>query len=118
MSEKAELNYGEYCEMKRINFITFHPSYSYEEFVEGISVNLGDDNSENSGEITYSLKPGVFKQMCKRALGAALNMDIEENERKSWKEVYEYYCEHKPVNFSAAPKYVLIIDEINRGDIA
>ena len=48
-------------EEKRIEFITFHQSYSYEEFVEGIKPDL--DNSD----VKYQLKDGVFKKICDRA---------------------------------------------------
>ncbi len=49
-------------EEKRIEFITFHQSYSYEEFVEGIKPDL--DNSD----VKYQLKDGVFKKISNDAL--------------------------------------------------
>ena len=40
------------------NLITFHQSYGYEEFIEGI-------RPESTGiSITYPVKPGVFKKFC------------------------------------------------------
>jgi len=66
-----------------IEFITFHQSYSYEEFIEGIRPNLDGDNNLN-----YSLEPGVFKRISDKARG-----DLDNN-------------------------YVIIIDEINRGNIS
>lgn len=67
-------------------FITFHQSYSYEEFVEGIKpkINAEEDNSQ----ISYEYNKGIFKEICQQA-----NSD--------------------PDN-----KYLLIIDEINRGNIS
>lgn len=59
--------------------VQFHPSYSYEDFVEGIKPRL------EKGNITYEVIPGIFKDICDIA---------KENPTK---------------------KYVLIIDEINRG---
>jgi len=117
MKNELDEHYVQFCEEKRINFITFHPSYSYEEFVEGISVKLSDAGVKG-GEIGYFLKPGIFKEMCKRALGAAVNIPDADIEKQTWKEIYDYYCNNRPVDFNAAQKYVLIIDEINRGDIA
>jgi 5-methylcytosine-specific restriction protein B len=69
---------------KRYEFITFHQTYSYEQFIEGITA----ETSEETGAIRYTVKPGVFKSIARRA-------------------------EADPDN-----TYVLIIDEINRGNIA
>ncbi len=43
-------------------FITFHQSYGYEEFIEGIRAET-DDN----GSIHYAVRDGVFKSFCRRA---------------------------------------------------
>lgn len=50
-------------EQRQIEFVTFHQSFSYEEFVEGIKPNT--DNPEN---MIYEPKAGIFKEICKRAL--------------------------------------------------
>ena len=119
MSEERNQKYNEYCLENQICFITFHPSYSYEEFVEGISVNLLKENrAQKDKDIEYILKPGIFKEMCKHALGSALGLSKEETEQQKWIEVYSNYCEQDGIDFESAPRYVLIIDEINRGDIA
>lgn len=57
--------YNEYKAQGRIEFTTFHQSYGYEEFIEGIrpSVVDGDDTSN----IQYSVQPGMFKKFCERA---------------------------------------------------
>lgn len=44
---------------KRIRFITFHQSFGYEEFIEGLRAETTDD-----GNVRYNIKPGVFKQIC------------------------------------------------------
>ena len=51
---------------KRYKFITFHQSYSYEEFVEGIRPKLGRDG-KSAGNISYVLNKGVFRCICERA---------------------------------------------------
>jgi 5-methylcytosine-specific restriction protein B len=110
--------YKEYSTLGRIVFVTFHPSYSYEEFIEGITVDVGQEDTPCK-ELQYKLKSGLFKTLCKRALGAALSLSEEEVDSASWKDVYGTYCERTDeINLHGAPKYVLIIDEINRGDIA
>ncbi len=66
---RALLNsrFGELSGEGRISFITFHQSFSYEDFVEGIKATTG------SGGISYSVESGVFKSACVRA-----NINISE----------------------------------------
>ncbi len=55
--------YNELRDAGRIVFTTFHQSYGYEEFIEGIKPRLDAD----SDAIGYSIEDGVFKEFCKRA---------------------------------------------------
>ncbi|MGE7921376.1 AAA family ATPase [Viridibacillus sp. NPDC093762] len=48
---------------KRVQFVTFHQSYSYEEFIEGIRPNLDDEN----GELSYKIDDGIFKTFVQAA---------------------------------------------------
>jgi len=63
-----------------ISQLTFHPSYSYEDFIEGFR-----PTADGSG---FELRDGVFKTICKEA------------------------------SRNPGKKYLVIIDEINRGDVA
>lgn len=45
----------------QIRFITFHQSYGYEEFIEGIKPSIVN------GNVKYDPQPGVFKEFCDRA---------------------------------------------------
>ncbi|MDL2290791.1 AAA family ATPase [Desulfovibrio sp. OttesenSCG-928-F20] len=45
--------------------VTFHQSYSYEDFIEGIRPVLGDEEQE--GDLAYVLKDGLFKELCAAA---------------------------------------------------
>ncbi len=49
--------------VRRYVFTTFHQSFTYEDFIEGLKPDLDNDN----GELTYTLEDGVFKALCKRA---------------------------------------------------
>ncbi|WP_295799115.1 McrB family protein [uncultured Treponema sp.] len=51
------------CTQNEIGFVQFHPSYDYTDFVEGLR-----PKNQNSGEIGFERKDGVFKEFCKRAL--------------------------------------------------
>ena len=88
--------YNKLKENNRIEFITFHQSYGYEEFIEGIKpiVSNEDDesDSENSQEIKYEIVDGIFKKFCDKA------RKTQDKENKE--------------------PYVFIIDEINRGNIS
>ena len=57
------VRYRELQDAGRIEFTTFHQSYGYEEFIEGIKPKL---NSE-SDTLGYIIEDGVFKAFCKRA---------------------------------------------------
>ncbi|MHA1223945.1 MAG: McrB family protein, partial [Candidatus Heimdallarchaeaceae archaeon] len=72
----------------QIRFITFHPSYTYEDFIEGYKPTSNNQETESIRQLQgFELKDGVFKAFCK----------IANNDTKN--------------------KYILIIDEINRGNI-
>ncbi len=72
-------------EIKRYEYVTFHQSYCYEDFVEGIKPVMSEEVAET---LTYEVKPGIFKNMVNLALN-----DPNHN-------------------------YALLIDEINRGNVA
>jgi 5-methylcytosine-specific restriction protein B len=81
--EKSKEAIKEYRTYPLIETVTFHPSYSYQDFVEGITVETPEKN-----QIIYRVKDGIFKKICDRAIA------------------------------NPTYNYVLIIDEINRGDIS
>lgn len=88
--------------------VTFHQSFAYEEFVEGLKPKLSEllplrdqqhdsagDNQQHSGaNVEYAIIPGIFKRVCMLA-------------EADWQKF--------PEN---TPKYILVIDEINRANIA
>lgn len=61
--DAVKSRYDEYYENGRIAFTTFHQSYGYEEFIEGIRPTAED------GFVSYSVKSGVFKEFCERNKG-------------------------------------------------
>jgi len=88
----------------QIVFTTFHQSMSYEDFVEGIK-----PITNANGQLTYKVLPGIFKQICDEAQKASQCT----NSRNSDKPNVETDKIVKPTY-----NYVLIIDEINRGNVS
>ena len=75
-----------------VKFVQFHPSYDYTDFVEG----LRPKNDEN-GQLGFERRDGTFKKLCQAALEAqkqAQNDGVE------------------------APSFVMINDELNRGQVS
>ena len=72
-------------EIRRFEYITFHQSYCYEDFVEGIKPVMSEEGDET---LTYEVKTGIFKRMVQLALN------------------------------DPGHNYALLIDEINRGNVA
>ena len=112
-------------ELDRIDVITMHASFSYEDFLEGITVKT------ETNELQYYYKVGILKNISYRALKNLIyknieheNIELNENENKivdnieDWKSCFQAYKLFKgQLDWSFADDYVLIIDEINRGDI-
>lgn len=70
--------YQELCKEDRIAFTTFHQSYGYEEFIEGLKPNIED----GSADVTYEKKSGIFKAFCEKAGNKKIlsnNLNIKEN---------------------------------------
>jgi len=102
--------------VQKTSFLTFHQSYSYEEFIEGIRPVINE-----KGDLSYQVKSGVFKELCQLACNSLLE-DVGFNQ-KEWidgEDVPEFSSKDQEKIWNRAPNvpYYLIIDEINRGDIS
>jgi len=62
LEQSKHADQGDAREVKRYEFVTFHQSFSYEDFVEGIKPHLGETD-----DIGYEVKDGVFKRICAKA---------------------------------------------------
>ncbi len=89
----------EYEQKQQVEFVQFHPSYDYSDFVEGLRPKVNDD-----GTMGFELRDGIFKKFVARA------RKNYENSQKSQETTQAKQEELK--------RYVFIIDEINRGEIS
>ena len=71
-------------EEDQIDFVQFHPSYDYTDFVEGLRpVSNGD------GAIEFKLQDGIFKDFCQKAKEAQL-IGGQDNFDEAWDSYLEY----------------------------
>ena len=64
--EEVLKRFNEYKEQGRVVSTTFHQSYGYEDFIEGIKPVMETDEEDNEN-VRYEIAPGVFKKFCERA---------------------------------------------------
>lgn len=71
----------------QVEFVTFHQSFSYEDFVEGIQA------KSNNGHINYDVEDGVFKNLCVNALFSCQNFENENHGSKpiGFTELYDQF---------------------------
>ena len=110
-NREAILNqYKELVDKGQVAFCTFHQSYGYEEFIEGL---------KSDGKGNFVTKDGILKRISYNAAYEGLKDKYKEDEvsydDKKLK-VNNYI--NKERTFKEAKKFVLIIDEINRGNIS
>lgn len=92
----------------QIVFTTFHQSMSYEDFVEGIK----PKTDPTTKQISYSVEPGIFKEICDRIIKDKQSFDNNSSQDE------DGIIRVDGKTFEQIKKYVLIIDEINRGNVS
>ena len=145
----AHQKFSSNCKDGKVVFTTFHQSYSYEDFIEGIRV------TTNGNQVEYKIRNGLFKKIARKALfqkaahllGEAVNQEhleknsttyaenldkdlMNKNDFNSSEDVQETlkiiallksdplkYCSDEIV-VENQPRFVIVIDEINRGNIS
>jgi len=70
----------------RIEFITFHQNYSYEDFIQGLR-----PDTENDNQLTFERKDGVFKEIADRALKNIKESEKPELLKRPFDEVFNQF---------------------------
>lgn len=123
--------YSRLTHASQIELVQFHPSFSYEDFMEGLRPVL-----DNDGNSQLTLQNGVFKEFCRSAgkweidvYGLGLtqkweSLTIKEllpfREKLSgehWQDIFEISDISKLVS-EAVPPFFFIIDEVNRAELS
>lgn len=119
-----------YTHASQIELVQFHPSFSYEDFMEGLRPVL-----DGNGVAQLTLQNGVFKEFCRNAgkweidvyrLGLDLDWEsitietlLPHQEKLSgvhWKYIFKRLDTSKRVS-DVVPPFFFIIDEINRAEL-
>ena len=84
--ENLRARYGQLMDEGRIDFVTFHQSYGYEEFVEGIRPSSGADAGDG---VQLRVEPGILKRVAERArnvpgMGSRRIFKMSLGDPKSW----------------------------------
>lgn len=115
----------------QIEVVQFHPSFSYEDFMEGLRPIL-----DGNGTAQLTLQNGIFKEFCRNAgkweidvhsLGLNLEWesitinDLRPHREKlsgdHWQYIFEISDASKLVS-DAVPPFFFIIDEVNRAELS
>lgn len=130
--DKLKVEFDKLKQQGRIVFTTFHQSLSYEDFIEGIK----PETNTRINQLEYPVKPGIFKSLCDKIQDdkVAYIRSVKYNPNKNTKGTIgvrgsEETRERMPrkelesagkfeKDFYEKYKYVLIIDEINRGNVS
>lgn len=99
---------------------TFHQSFSYEEFVEGLKPVISTDsaNVSTSSDVKYEIQKGIFYTACERAAVLA-GYETSESESALKKCINDSTRSEKMDEAIKNKKVVLLcIDEINRANVS
>ena len=123
---KSSLTHG-----SQIELVQFHPSYSYEDFIEGLRPVLDED-----GAAQLTLQNGIFKEFCRNAGKWEVDVSVLGIDKKwgsltikelhphkdklkgdHWKYIFDITDTSKLLS-DAVPPFFFIIDEINRAELS
>ncbi len=85
--EQVKRRFDQLVDQSRIGFVTFHQSYSYEDFVEGIRPVMDEEGASSTPR--YECRDGIFKRMCALAKsdagGTGEGAEVDWEKLRVWK---------------------------------
>jgi 5-methylcytosine-specific restriction protein B len=81
---KLKTRFDQLTQEGRVRFVTFHQSFSYEDFVEGLRA----ETDETTGQLRYEIVDGIFKTLCDAAsvkVTQTSEAPVDINGRRIWK---------------------------------
>lgn len=70
----------------KIEFITFHQNYSYEDFIQGLR-----PDTENDNQLTFERKDGIFKEIADKALKNLTESEKPQLSKRPFEEVFNEF---------------------------
>ncbi|NRF94525.1 AAA family ATPase [Paenibacillus frigoriresistens] len=105
--------FRQYINKGQLIFTTFHPSYAYEDFIEGL---------KSDGHGGFDPADGVFKRAAIEALFLGLTVETPNKKEMTYESkkdrVRQALQNGSLFDFRYAERMVIVIDEINRGNIS
>ena len=74
---EVKARYDRYRDQGRIGFVTFHQSFGYEDFIEGIKPVPPQDEDNETAALSFDIQDGIFKQLSNRAKIIPKETDFE-----------------------------------------
>lgn len=120
--QKLRHRFDEYVMKGQIAFITFHPAFSYEDFVEGIKPVVLP-----AGNINYTIEPGIFRLLSQSAHQCVVEMLMrerpQEQKQLQFNQLYHEFISYLQSNnfkyFDAPDNKRIFLHQVKQnGDLA